>query len=79
MKLLIMQFSPNSRHVISLWTKYSPQHPVLKHPQWLIMISKGKWKKLGGKPPLQCHFVHHEPQMTSPGSEPEAPLSEGSA
>jgi hypothetical protein len=27
MKLLIMQFSP-----ISLGTKYSPQHPVLKHP-----------------------------------------------
>jgi hypothetical protein len=24
-----MQFSPVSRHFISLWTKYSPQHPVL--------------------------------------------------
>jgi hypothetical protein len=30
MKLLIMQFSPTSYHFISLWTKYSPQHPVLK-------------------------------------------------
>jgi hypothetical protein len=33
MKLLIMQFSPISRHFISLRSKYSPQHPVLKHPQ----------------------------------------------
>jgi hypothetical protein len=28
-----MQFSPISRHFISLRAKYSPQHPVLKHPQ----------------------------------------------
>jgi hypothetical protein len=33
MKLLIMQFPPISRHIIPLWSKYSPQHPVLKHPQ----------------------------------------------
>jgi hypothetical protein len=33
MKLLIMQFSPTSCHFISLRSKYSPQHPVLKHPQ----------------------------------------------
>jgi hypothetical protein len=26
MKLLIKQFSPISRHFISLWSKYSPQH-----------------------------------------------------
>jgi hypothetical protein len=32
-KLHIMQFSPISRHFISLRSKYSPQHPVLKHPQ----------------------------------------------
>jgi hypothetical protein len=32
MKLLITQFSPISRHFVSLWSKYSPQHPVLKHP-----------------------------------------------
>jgi hypothetical protein len=35
MKLLIMQFSPISRH-FSLRTKYSPQHPVLKHPQSVL-------------------------------------------
>jgi hypothetical protein len=29
MKLLVMQFSPPSHHSISLWSKYSPQHPVL--------------------------------------------------
>jgi hypothetical protein len=28
MKLLIMQFSPTSCHFISLWSKYSPQHPA---------------------------------------------------
>jgi hypothetical protein len=28
-----MQFSPISRHFVSLRTEYSPQHPVLKHPQ----------------------------------------------
>jgi hypothetical protein len=27
-----MQFSPVSRHFISLRTKYSPQHPIFKHP-----------------------------------------------
>jgi hypothetical protein len=32
MKLLIVQFSPTSCHFISLWSKYSSQHPVLKHP-----------------------------------------------
>jgi hypothetical protein len=31
MKLLIMQFSPNSCLFIPLWPKYSPQHPVLKY------------------------------------------------
>jgi hypothetical protein len=33
-----MPFSPISRHFISLWTKYSPQHPVLKHPQSIISL-----------------------------------------
>jgi hypothetical protein len=33
MNLLIMQFSLISHHIISLRTKYSPQHPVLKTPQ----------------------------------------------
>jgi hypothetical protein len=38
MKLLIMQFPTISRHFISLRTKYSPQHPVLKHPQIKIYL-----------------------------------------
>jgi hypothetical protein len=33
MKLLTTQFSPPSCYFISLRSKYSPQHPVLKHPQ----------------------------------------------
>jgi hypothetical protein len=32
-ELLIMQFSPTSCHLISLRLKYSPNQPVLKHPQ----------------------------------------------
>jgi hypothetical protein len=28
-----MQFSPFSRHLIPLRSKYPPQHPALKHPQ----------------------------------------------
>jgi hypothetical protein len=32
-KLLIMQFSPLSRHLIPLRSKHPPQHPVLKQPQ----------------------------------------------
>jgi hypothetical protein len=37
MKLLLMQFSPTSCHFISLLSKYSPQHPVLKHPQSMFL------------------------------------------
>jgi hypothetical protein len=36
-----MQFSPTSCLFIPLWSKYSPQHPVLKHPH--VVIFKG-WK-----------------------------------
>jgi hypothetical protein len=32
---LIMQFSPTSYHFISLRSKYSPQHPVLRYPHSL--------------------------------------------
>jgi hypothetical protein len=35
MKLLVMQFSPPSRHSIPLRSIDSPQYPVLKHPQSL--------------------------------------------
>jgi hypothetical protein len=38
MKLLFMQFSPPSRHSIPLSSKYSPQHPVLKHPQFYVPL-----------------------------------------
>jgi hypothetical protein len=37
MKFLIMQFSPTSHHFISLWSKRSSQHPVLKHPQSMLL------------------------------------------
>jgi hypothetical protein len=36
---LIMQFSPTSCHFSSLRFKYSPQHPVLKHPQSMFFSS----------------------------------------
>jgi hypothetical protein len=32
-----MQFFPFSRHLIPLRSKYSPQHPVLKHPQSMFL------------------------------------------
>jgi hypothetical protein len=36
-KLPFMQFSHTSCHFISLWSKYSPQHPVLKHPHSVFL------------------------------------------
>jgi hypothetical protein len=33
MELLSMHFFPPSCHFIPLRSKYSPKHPVLKHPQ----------------------------------------------
>jgi hypothetical protein len=32
-KLLFMSFSPLPCYFVSLRLKYSPQHPILKHPQ----------------------------------------------
>jgi hypothetical protein len=32
-----MQLSPSSHHFISLRAKYSPQHPLLKHPQSMFL------------------------------------------
>jgi hypothetical protein len=32
-----MQFPPISRHIIPLRSKYSPQHPVFKHPQSMFL------------------------------------------
>jgi hypothetical protein len=37
MKLLFMQFSLTSRHFSSPRSKYSPQHPVLRHPQSMFL------------------------------------------
>jgi hypothetical protein len=36
-KLLIMQSSSASRHFLPLRFKYSPQHPVLKRPQSMLL------------------------------------------
>jgi hypothetical protein len=37
MKFLITQFFSTSRHFIPLRSKYSPQHPVLKHTLCIIL------------------------------------------
>jgi hypothetical protein len=37
MKLINMMFSPASSHIISLRSKYSPQQPVLTHPQPMFL------------------------------------------
>jgi hypothetical protein len=36
MKLPTVQVSPFSRYFITLGSKYSPQHPVLKHPKSMV-------------------------------------------
>jgi hypothetical protein len=36
-KLLVMQLSPSTRHLIPLRSKYRPQHPVLKYPQSMFL------------------------------------------
>jgi hypothetical protein len=36
-KLLFMEFSPTSRHFIPPPSRYSPQHPVLKHLQSMFL------------------------------------------
>jgi hypothetical protein len=37
MELLIMKFSPLPRYLIPPRPKYSPQHPILKHPQSMFL------------------------------------------
>jgi len=37
MKLFIMQSSPFSRHFLLLRFIYSPQHPVLRHPESIFL------------------------------------------
>jgi hypothetical protein len=37
-KLLVKQFSPPSRYFILIWSKYSPRHLVLKHPQSTFLL-----------------------------------------
>jgi hypothetical protein len=44
MKLLIMQFSQISRHLIILQLKYSPQHPVLETPSVCIPLLMSETK-----------------------------------
>jgi hypothetical protein len=39
MRLLIIQSSPASCHSLILGSKFSPQHPVLKHPQSMFFLS----------------------------------------
>jgi hypothetical protein len=39
MKLFIMQFSPFSRHLISLQSKYPPQHPVSNSPSLCFSLN----------------------------------------
>jgi hypothetical protein len=43
MELLIMPFSPSFQHFISLQYKYSPQHPVLEHPESVVTYGMMKY------------------------------------
>jgi hypothetical protein len=51
MKLRVMQFSPTSCHFNPLWSKYSSQHLVQKHPHSEHNKNKKKKKKLHGLSP----------------------------
>jgi hypothetical protein len=39
MELLNVQICPTSCHFLSLWSKYPPQHPILKHPLSIFLPS----------------------------------------
>jgi hypothetical protein len=39
-----MQFSPIPYHFIPLRSKYSPQHPVLKYRQTIILNFSNRWR-----------------------------------
>jgi hypothetical protein len=39
MKLLIMKFSPLPCYFVPLRPKYSPQRPILKHPQRTFILN----------------------------------------
>jgi hypothetical protein len=67
MQLLIMQFSPTSCHFIPLRFKYSPKHPVLKHPHTFesplkktVYFSDGSAAKYKNRKNLLSITCHNE-------------------
>jgi hypothetical protein len=62
-KLLIMQFPPISRHFIPPRSKYSPQHPVLKHPQSIVINLGPNRSKQPGIRKVRASTCHN---MTRP-------------
>jgi hypothetical protein len=70
MKLLVMQLSPPSRHSIPLWSKYPPQHPVLKHPQFMFLpyCQRDNTSQNSCKPSCRSVLDHqHGPNLWSKG------------
>jgi hypothetical protein len=60
-----MQFSPSSCHFLSLRSRYSPQHPVLKHhPVHLICHSTTSVIALSALP--QKHYWIRWPETERP-------------
>jgi hypothetical protein len=51
LEFIIMQFSLTSCHFSILWSKYSPQHPILKHPQYILL----PWSQRSSFTPIQNH------------------------
>jgi hypothetical protein len=55
MKLLIMQFSPTSRHFMSLGSEYSPQRSVLEHLQSMFL----PWYQRPSFTPIQNYMQNY--------------------
>jgi hypothetical protein len=55
MKLFIMQFSPNSRHFISLRSIYFSQNTFLKHPKFMFLT----WCQRQSFKTIQNHWQNY--------------------
>ena len=68
-KALIMQFSPLPCYLVPLSLKYSPQHPILKHPQPTFLpqsttATKQQTGLLNARTTNKCRYIYRRPDPT---------------